>query len=94
MTSAKDKGYYRIEEITRMFTGTPPNHIPAKTSALTLIMLNTNACDNRNMNLYTQASDAGTVLATLKTYLDKAVTDNHKVWIFGNVAPGSKHCNN
>ena len=52
-TSAKDNGYYSISDIPVTFSGTGATTAVQTTGiGLTLIMLNTNACDNRNMNLY------------------------------------------
>lgn len=88
-TSFIDNGYYSIDNIVRLI---PSGSSPQLTSGLKVFMLNTNACDNRNINLYSQTDDPGGVLAALKTFL-AAGRNNYKVWIVGNTAPGGINCN-
>lgn len=61
---------------------------------LTIYVLNSNTCNNRNVGLTKEQADAGGQLQNLETVLKSlAQIGGKKAWIIGHIHPGSKHCN-
>lgn len=85
-----DFGYYKQDGIV---IAIPGGISPQLSSNLLLIILNTNTCDNRNIKLVSEPSDANEILKKLELDLKNARTIGKKVWIVGNSAPGGTHCN-
>ena len=62
---------------------------------MTLLFLNTNVCNNKNLELMKQKGDVADQLKWLEEELLKVEKSSvmNGVWIFGNMNPGSKYCN-
>jgi hypothetical protein len=58
-----------------------------------IIFLNSNVCFTDNIALLGLTSDVASQLAFLNTTLLAAETADNKVWIVGNINPGSAKCN-
>jgi hypothetical protein len=58
------------------------------------IFLNTNVCHNKNYALFKETEDPAGMLAYLDEQLAATEAEySRRAYIFGNLAPGSKHCN-
>lgn len=93
----KEFGYYALYEyIHTIKLNSRSNPIaPLYKSDMTLLFLNTNACNNKNLELMKETDDVGGQLKWLEEELLKVEKDtaHNAVWIFGNMNPGSKYCN-
>ena len=95
--SFKKYGYYALYEYIhtiRLNSRSDPI-APLYKGDMTLLFLNTNACNNKNLELMKETADVGDQLKWLEEELIKVEVHStiNAVWIFGNMNPGSKFCN-